>query len=109
MAIASQRRDHSIGKNPPLPQAGHCLVEAVDLGHAATKDDHVRIKQVDHRCQRPRQAMLVAIDGGESVGIARCRQGDDLRRSRMVSAGGGEIAGKAGTGQEGFDAAAAPQ
>ena len=89
------------------PQAGHPLVEALDVRQPAPQHDHVRVEDVDHPRQGPRQALLVARQAGLAGRVALGGARHDALRPRQLTAAAGMIHRQARPRQIGFDAARA--
>ena len=104
MTIARELRVHPVGEHIALPQPGHIGVQAIDVRHAATQHDHIRVEDVDDVRERARQAVLVELQSAPCIPVTRGGARNDFGRREYGARGRGVTRGHPRTRQIGFDA-----
>ena len=101
-------RVDTVRKYPRPPMPRHIRVEALDVRHAPAEHDHVRIEQIDHVRERPRQSLLVTLERRQARGVTAHRTPRDVGRRHAVARHVHVVAFHARAGQPGLDAARSP-
>src|SRR5262245_35618245 len=81
MPRLEQWSSQGAGQDKRLPQSRDELVERVDIGHTAAKDDDVGVKDVDDAGERARHATCIALDRRDGRRLPAYRCGGDVFRT----------------------------